>query len=91
MKDFWLKSIQARAPTAPVFLVGTHVDLVESHKVAAVMQEGNYMQIKGAVTGQENYVSHLLTTGSKCISRTFRNSKKAKTTRKTSSHEQKKN
>eukprot|EP00026_Physarum_polycephalum_P011246 Phypoly_transcript_11453.p1 GENE.Phypoly_transcript_11453~~Phypoly_transcript_11453.p1 ORF type:complete len:305 (+),score=47.99 Phypoly_transcript_11453:137-916(+) len=38
--DFWLKSIQARAPTAPVILVATHVDLIDKSQLNTVLEEG---------------------------------------------------
>lgn len=54
--QFWLQSIKLHAPKAPVFLVGTHSDLLESHGIG--MLEHLNQKMENSIQGFESQIVH---------------------------------
>ncbi|XP_074647641.1 uncharacterized protein LOC141903425 [Tubulanus polymorphus] len=55
--DFWLSSISCHAPKAPIFIIGTHADLVHKKEIPEQALKERYPQIAGfhftsAILGQ---------------------------------------
>ncbi|EDV23216.1 uncharacterized protein TRIADDRAFT_58269 [Trichoplax adhaerens] len=56
--DFWLSSIACHAPKAPVFVIGTHCDMVSVTELPEEVMKNRYQQIVGF-----HYVSSFVGTG----------------------------